>query len=67
MRIQNKKEHASFAAPWSCSAMPAVIPSTMPSVGMGRAALHLSRASGQLLVYLLGSFGNLRVSSGLFW
>ena len=49
MRIQNKKEHASFAAPWPCSDLPAVLLSTSPSVGMGRATLHLSRASRQLL------------------
>ena len=46
----HQKEHASFAAPWPCSDLPAVLLSTSPSVGMGRAALHLSRASGQLLV-----------------
>ena len=49
MRIRHKKEYANVAAPWASSALPAAIPSTMPSVGMGRATLHLSRASRQLL------------------
>ena len=45
MRIRHKKEYATVAALWASSALPAAIPSTMPSVGMGRATLHLSRAS----------------------
>ena len=49
MRIRHKKKYASVAATWASSALPAAIPSTMPSVGMGRATLHLSRASRQLL------------------
>ena len=35
MRIRHKKKYASVAATWASSALPAAIPSTMPSVGMG--------------------------------
>ena len=49
MRHIGLKEYARAADPWASSAPPAVLPSTMPSVGMERATLQLSRASGQLL------------------
>ena len=35
MRHRGAKEYASVAAPWASSALPAVLPSTMPSVGLG--------------------------------
>ena len=49
MRHVGEKEYARVAAPWASSALLLVLPSTMPSVGMERATLHLSRASDQLL------------------
>ena len=47
--IVGEKEYARVAAPWASSALLPVLPSTMPSVGMERATLHLSRASELLL------------------
>jgi hypothetical protein len=41
----HQKEHASFAAPWPCSDLPAVLLSTSPSVWTERPALQLPRAS----------------------
>ena len=49
MRHVGEKEYARVAAPWASSALLPVLPSTMPSVGMERATLHLSRASELLL------------------
>ena len=48
-RHRGEKEYASVTASWASSALLPVLPSTMPSVGMERATLHLSRASEQLL------------------
>ena len=49
MRHIGRKAYACVAAPWAFSALLAALPSTGSSVGVVRPALHLSRASEQLL------------------
>ena len=46
MRIRRIKEHASFAAPWPSTALPAALLSTSTSIGLEGPALQLPRASG---------------------
>ena len=45
MRHIGLNEYASTAALWPSTALPAVFPSTTSSVGVGRPALQLPRAS----------------------
>ena len=49
MRHRGLKEYMITAAPWPSPALSAALLPSGPPVGPGRATLHLSRASGQLL------------------